>query len=116
MRLVRALLDTIGIKSRSENRVIPQRLDHRAVVRLTYDAGARQWLLSAYEVNGEAPPPADYRGAGETIAQDRSPAREANGNIAAFAGKYKLGEGVASPSRLWDARRAGGRTAQTCMQ
>ncbi|MED5545622.1 MAG: hypothetical protein VYD90_10250 [Pseudomonadota bacterium] len=74
------LLESMGLKSRSDNRVILQSLDHRAVIRLDYDGEAQNWLLSAYQVRGKAPPQADYRGAGGG-AQDRSPALGADRNI-----------------------------------
>jgi hypothetical protein len=83
-----ALLDGMGVKERSDNRVILQSLDHRAVVRLDYDGKAQKWLLSAYQVKGKAPPPADYRGAGGG-ARDRSPIAGADANIAPDGGAGK---------------------------
>jgi hypothetical protein len=68
-----ALIDNMGVKSASPNRVILQSLDHRAIVRLDYDGQAKTWLLSAYKVEGKAPKAADYRGAA-LDARDHSPA------------------------------------------
>ncbi len=83
------LIDQMGLKSRSDNRVVLESLDHRAVVRLDYDGAEQKWLLSAYQVKGKAPPPAVYRGAGDG-AQDRSPTRGAGEDIGAAGTESKL--------------------------
>ena len=83
------LIDQMGLKSRSDNRVVLESLDHRAVVRLDYDGAEQKWLLSAYQVKGKAPPAAVYRGAGDG-AQDRSPTRGADADIGAAGSESKL--------------------------
>lgn len=75
------LLDSMGVKSRSPNRIVLQSLDHKAVVSLDRYGDDQRWLLSAYQVKGKAPPPAVDRGAGGD-ARDHSPSAGAGGNIA----------------------------------
>ncbi|PNU05803.1 hypothetical protein A8V01_14655 [Novosphingobium guangzhouense] len=98
-----ALLEAMGVKSRSDNRIVLQSLDHKAVVRLDYDGQAQTWLLSAYQVKGKAPPRADYRGASGG-AQDRSPALGAGADIGgnADAGKVAAGNAVIPAVRRGD--------------
>lgn len=74
------LIDNMGVKSHTANRVILQSLDHRAVVRLDYDGQDKKWLLSAYQVQGKAPKAADYRGVA-LGARDHSPSAGAEADI-----------------------------------
>jgi len=94
------LLDQMGVKSQSKNRVVLQSLDHRAVVRLDFDGQTQHWLLSAYQVKGKAPSSADYRGANE-VAQDRSPARGADADIAPESVTINLPSDLAGKARPW---------------
>ncbi|MBX9643378.1 MAG: hypothetical protein K2W91_04660 [Novosphingobium sp.] len=109
-----SLIEQMGVKSKSENRVVLQSLDHRAVVRLDYDGKAQTWLLSAYKVEGKpggkAPAPADYRGAGEA-ARDQSPAPGADGVIAARGRESKLPPDLALAGRPWPLNADGSHTS-----
>lgn len=71
-----ALLEAMEVKSRTDNRVVLESPDHKAVVRLEWDGAAQTWLLSAYQRKGKAPPQRTTDVPG-MIARDGSPTREA---------------------------------------
>lgn len=92
------LLAQMGVKSRSENRIILQSLDHKAVVRLDWNGQQQSWLLSAYQVKGETPMPADYRRAGSD-GPDASPVLGATYDLALRQAGFKIeGDG---PGATW---------------
>lgn len=106
-----AILGTMSVKSRTDNRIVLESADHKAVVRLEWDGKAQTWLLSAYERKGKAPPQrtTDVPGIG---ARDGSPTREAAAGVA----ENRAPDNAALPmERLWGAddapRDAGGLTA-----
>lgn len=76
-----ALIEQMGVKSRSANRVILQSLDHRAVVSLDWHGADQRWLLSAYKFEGKVPSATVDRGAADG-ARDRSPSAGTSGDIA----------------------------------
>lgn len=113
------IIDGLTVASRSENRIVLESPDHKAIVRLEWDGKEQAWLLSAYERKGKAPPrrTTDVPGKG---AQDGSPARGATDDIAenAPAGNAAAKAGAAEPlpmERMWGdptaPRDAGGLTA-----
>lgn len=94
-----ALIEQMGVKSRSANRIVLQSLDHRAVVRLDWDGEKQNWLLSAYQVKGKAPKPTDYRRAGDD-GQDGSPTLGARYNLALEGAGIKI-DGI-GPGTAWE--------------
>lgn len=108
------ILETLSIASRSENRVVLESADHKAIVRLEWDGKAQTWLLSAYERKGKAPPrrTTDVPGIG---ARDGSPTREAADDIAENTGNRNGAADGLPMDRFWGdpsaPRDAGGLTA-----
>jgi hypothetical protein len=106
-----AILDGMAVKSRTDNRVVLESPDHKAVVRLEWDGKEQTWLLSAYERKGKAPPQRTTDVPG-VKARDGSPALEAGDRIAENGPESNAGLPM---ERLWGldegSRDAGGLTA-----
>lgn len=58
------LIAQMTVESRSPNRIRLMSADHRAVVRLDYDGQQQTWLLTAFQIKGKTPKPAEDGRAG----------------------------------------------------
>ena len=102
------LIDQMGVKSQSDNRVVLQSLDHRAVVSLDWHGEDQRWLLSAYKVEGKkAPSPTVDQGVGDG-ARDRSPSAGVDSGIAPMATESKLPPDLALIGKPWGFSEAEG--------
>lgn len=107
------LIEAMGLKSRNENRITLESLDHRAVVRLDWDGERQHWLLSAFKLGesrkGKAPPPMEDSGIGGRAArQDQSPGAGAETEIGADGLQSKLPADLATIGKPWGYSEADG--------
>lgn len=76
-----AIIRSMVVVSRSDNRIKLESADHRGGIRLDWDGQQKTWLITAFEKNGKASPATEYTRAAVAAQAGNAPAREAGSDI-----------------------------------